>query len=150
MVHSPESAVNWIYAWAGTLGQEFNEREVHTEVKRKIDWRPAPTRVIYTESFGASFGQEVSIGARLVGPNSAGRRMVLVSSYDGLVRVMRVETTDDDGNVTFNLPGLIRPTPDVFRPLPSYETILVFWDRNGNNIHDGPAELSAQATIYWS
>ena len=33
LAHNSESAVNWIYAWAGTLGQEFNERVVRTEVK---------------------------------------------------------------------------------------------------------------------
>ena len=149
LAHSSESAVNWIYAWAGTLGQEFNESEVRSEVKRKIDWQPSPSRVTTIDPIGIVYEQGLAIVARLVGPNSAGQRMVLVSSYDNVVRVMRVETTNDDGSVAFSIPGLADPSEDFFQPRSVDEQILVYWDRNGNNIHDGPAELSAQTEIYW-
>ena len=109
LAHSSESAVNWIYAWAGTLGQEFNESEVRSEVKRKIDWQPSPSRVTTIDPIGIVYEQGLAIVARLVGPNSAGQRMVLVSSYDNVVRVMRVETTNDDGSVASASPVL--PTP---------------------------------------
>ncbi len=150
LAHSAESADNTIFAWAGTLGQVFDEREVTTEVKKKIDWQPVPTRVKVPEPFGVAFGESFSIVVRLEGPNSAARRMVLVSSYDGLMRVVRVETTNDEGEVAFSVPALANPDPGLFRPIPVDETILVFWDRNANGIHDGPAELSSETTIYWS
>lgn len=150
LAHSTGSAVDWIYAWAGALGQEFHETDVRTEAKQRIEWLASPTRVTIPKPFGAVFKQNLSIVVNLVGPNSAGRRMVMISSYDDLVRVTRIENTNEDGNVAFGLPGLIDPTPDVFRPFALEETVLVFWDRNGNNIHDGPAELSAMTTVYWS
>ena len=147
LAHNSESAVNWIYAWAGTLGQEFNERAVRTEVKRKIDWQPSPTMVTTIIPIGIVYGQGVSIAAQLVGPNSAGQRMILVASHDDVVRVMRIETTDDDGSVAFNIPGRINPSDNIYEPISIDETILVYWDRNANNVHDGPAELSARTTI---
>ena len=149
LAHNSESAVNWIYAWAGALGQEFNERQVRTEVKRKIDWQPSPTMVTTIIPIGIVYWQGVSIAAQLVGPNSAGQRMILVASHDDVVRVMRIETTDDDGSVAFNVPGRANPSNNIYEPISIDETILVYWDRNGNNVHDGPAELSARTTIYW-
>ena len=147
--HSPESATNWIYAWVGTLGQEFNEREVRTEVKRRIQWQPAPSSVTTIEPVGITYGHGISIAANLVGPNSAGQRMILVASHNDLIRVIRIETTDDDGSVAFNVPGRAVPTNDRYGPTPIDETILVYWDRNANSVHDGPAELSARTTLYW-
>jgi len=76
LAHTSESAVNWIIAWAGTLGQEFHKRKVRSEAKRKIDWQPTPNRVTTADPINIAFGRSVSIDARLVGPNSAGRRMV--------------------------------------------------------------------------
>ncbi len=149
LAYSSESAVNWIFAWAGTLGQEFNERQVRTEAKRKIDWQPAPTSVTTIDPLGIVYGQGASIAAQLVGPNSAGQRMILVASYDDVVRVIRIETTDDDGSVAFNIPGRDNPSDNIYQPISIDETILVYWDRNANNVHDGPAELSARTTIYW-
>lgn len=29
------------------------------------------------------------------------------------------------------------------------ETVMVFWDRNENGVHDSPAELSAEITVIW-
>ena len=75
--------------------------------------------------------------------------MILVASHDDVVRVMRIETTDDDGSVAFNVPGRANPSNNIYEPISIDETILVYWDRNGNNVHDGPAELSARTTIYW-
>ena len=149
LAHNSELAVNWIYAWAGTLGQEFNEPEVRTEVKRKIDWQPSPTMVTTIIPIGLVYGQGVSIAAQLVGPNSAGQRMILVASHDDVVRVMRIETTKEDGSVAFNIPGRANPSNNIYQPISIDETILVYWDRNANNVHDGPAELSARTTIYW-
>ncbi len=149
LAHNSELAVNWIYAWAGTLGQEFNERQVRTEVKRKIDWQPSPTMVTTIIPIGIVYWQGVSIAAQLVGPNSAGQRMILVASFDDVVRVMRIETTKEDGSVAFSIPGRANPSDNIYEPISIDETILVYWDRNANNVHDGPAELSARTTIYW-
>ncbi|MDE0066432.1 MAG: S-layer homology domain-containing protein [Acidimicrobiaceae bacterium] len=150
LAHSAGSAVNWIYAWAGALDQEFNESEVRSEVRQVIEWLPSPTEVTTIEPMHVFYGQGVSIAANLVGPNSAGQRMVLVASYDDVVRVTRAEITKDDGSVSFNVPGLAAPSDDLYLRRLIDETIFVYWDRNANNAHDGPAELSARTMIYWS
>lgn len=149
LAHNSESVVNWIFAWTGTLGQEFNEREVSNEVTRKIDWQPSPKRVTTISPAAVFYGQDISVVANLVGPNSAGQRMILVASHNDVVRVIRVGTTEDDGSVTFNVPGRDNPSSHGYRSTLIDETIFVYWDRNANSMHDGPAELSARTTIYW-
>lgn len=157
LAHNAESAANWIFAWTGTLGQVFDENEVTNEVKQKIDWQASPTSVTVTDPFGlvneqhfTVYDQNFSFVARLVGPNSAQQPMVLVASVDDLVRVTRYGITNNDGEVAFSLPGLPAPSDDISRRRITEETIFVYWDRNANYIYDGPAELSASTTIYWS
>ena len=80
----------------------------------RSDWQPSPTMVTTIIPIGIVYGQGVSIAAQLVGPNSAGQRMILVASHDDVVRVMRIETTDDDGSVAFNIPGRINPSDNIY------------------------------------
>ena len=93
----------------------------------------------------------MTVEARLVGRNAGGRRMVLVAgAADGSApRTLLVGTTSGAGRVSFGLPGLVDPAENHQRGLPVDETVLVFWDRNGDSVHDGPAELWAQTVLTW-
>ena len=150
LAHNPQPALDWIYAWAGAQGQEFDNDEVRAQARVRIGWQPLPTGVTITNPARAVFGERVTVTARLAGRNVGGRRMVLVAAAEnGAVRTLQVGTTSGAGRVSFGLPGLAHPAADHNRSLPVAETVLVFWDRNGNSVHDGPAELSVQTVLTW-
>ena len=152
LAHSPRPAALWIYAWAGTEGQEFDYDEARAQVRARIGWHSQPSAVTITDPLRAEFGRRVTVEARLVGRNAVGRRMVLAAGAAtgaGAPRTLLVSTTNGAGRVYFELPGLVDPAEGHQRGLPVAETVLVFWDRNGNSVHDGPAELSAQTVLTW-
>ena len=64
------------------------------------------------------------------------------------------EPTDSGGSggatVAFNVSSFAGPTPNLFRSIPTNETIFMFWNRNTNSRRYGFAELSAKTNIYWS
>ena len=156
LAHSPRPVALWIYAWAGTEGQEFDYDEVRAQVRARIGWHSQPSAVTITDPLRPEFGRGVTVEARLVGRNAVGRRMVLAAGAAdaaatgaGAPRTLLVGITNGAGRVYFELPGLVDPAEDHQRGLPVAETVLVFWDRNGNSVHDGPAELSAQTVLTW-
>ena len=148
LAHSLQPAVGWVYAWTGTEGQEFDEDVVRVQARVRMGWHPSPDRVVVTKPIGARFGESVTVRSQLFGRNPGGKRMVLVARQEGgTVRAQLVGTTNGGGVVSFSLAGLAGPLGN--RELPVDETVLVFWDRNGNNVHDGPAEPSAQIVLTW-
>ena len=150
LAHSPRPVVLWVYAWVGAQGQEFDNDEVRIQARAKIGWHSQPSAVRISDPARTVFGRPVTVEVRLVGRNVANRRMVLVAGADnGPVRTLLVRTTSFAGRASFELPGLVDPAEAHQRGLPVAETVLVFWDRNGNSVHDGPAELSAQTVLTW-
>ncbi|MCQ3813431.1 MAG: S-layer homology domain-containing protein [Acidimicrobiia bacterium] len=148
-IHNPEVVLNRIYAWTGRLGEQFHNTEVPIQVSKRFEWEPIPTQITTTEPINVAFGVGVSVVAQLVGPNSAGQRMVMMSRSGGVLRVIRVEYTNENGSVSFGLPGLAKPNRTSSRYDIVDEEIQIFWDRNSNSKHDGPAELSTSTTLYW-
>ncbi len=148
LAHGLQPAVGWIYAWTGVEGQEYGSNAVRVQARVRVGWHPSPDRVVVTKPSRARFGEEVTVRSQLFGRNPGGRRMVLVAWQEGgTARVQLVGTTTGGGVVSFRLFGLRGPLGN--RELPVDETVLVFWDRNGNSVHDGPAEPSAQLVLTW-
>ena len=148
LAHSLQPAVGWIYAWTGVEGQEYGANAVRVQARVRMGWHPSPDRVIVTKPSRARFGEDVAVRSQLFGRNPGGKRMVLVARQEGgTARAQLVGTTTGGGVVSFRLFGL--PGPLGNRELPVDEAVLVFWDRNGNNVHDGPAEPSAQIVLTW-
>ena len=148
LAHSPQPAVGWVYAWTGAVGQEFDDHVVHAQARVRMGWHPAPDRVTVTGPVRTPFGESVTVRAQLLGGDPGGRRMVLVARQEsGAARAHLIAATTGGGVVSFTLAGVRGPLDE--RKLPVEETVLVFWDRNGNNIHDGPAEPSAQIGLTW-
>ena len=148
LAHSVQPAVGWIYAWTGVEGEEFGSNSVRVQARVRIGWHPSPDRVVVTKPIRARFGEDVIVRSQLLGRNPGGKRLVLVARQEGgTARVQLVGTTTGGGVVSFRLFGL--PGPLGNRELPVDEAVLVFWDRNGNGVHDGPAEPSAQIVLTW-
>lgn len=148
LAHNTQPGVGWVYAWTGTLGQRFEEDRVSMKARVRVGWQPAPRRVTVTIPTLARFGEPVIVRAQLFGRHPSGKRMVLVAAdEDGMVRTQLAQTTTAGGVVSFRVAGLLGPLDN--RELPVDETLLVFWDRNGNSVHDGPAEPSARTVVTW-
>lgn len=148
LAHSPHPAVGWIYAWTGVEGEKFGTNSARVQARVRIGWHTSPDRVVVTKLGRVRYGEDVTVRSQLFGRNPGGRRMVLVARQEGGTdRVLLVGTTTRGGVVLFRLFGL--PGPLGNRELPVDEAVLVFWDRNGNGVHDGPAEPSAQIVLTW-
>ena len=68
---------------------------------------------------------------------------------NGGVRVWQVGESAGGGSVSLILASPAHAVGGGAGRQPVTETVLVFWDRNGNGVHDGPAELSAQTSLIW-
>ena len=148
LAHSLQPAVGWIYAWTGVEGQEFGSNSARVQARVRVGWHPNPDRVVVTKPGRVRFDEDVIVRAQLFGRNLGGKRMVLVARQEGgTARAQLVGTTTGGGVVSFRLFGLRAPLGN--HELPVDEAVLVFWDRNGNGVHDGPAEPSAQVVLTW-
>ena len=147
LAHSPIAEAVRIYAWTGSAGQEYREA-VPDQVWAEITWFAGPNRVEVDELKDKDFGTIVTVTARLVGQGAAGQRMIMEVIRQGATVYTRVASASFDGGVRFAYRGPRDPSsanndPEVV------DTIKVFWDRNRNGVHDGPAELSAETTMVW-
>ena len=150
LAHSQESAYNRVHAWAGARGDVFDADDVMVRAETAIVWKPPPTGVAVNAPQQAVFGRKVVVRVRLTGPGADGKRMVLIlGTADGTAREVLTETTGGDGRAEFSLPGRADPSDGREPEVTQVERLLVFWDRNGNSVHDGPAELSAVSEIAW-
>ncbi len=145
--HSPIAESERIYAWTGLMGQEYRE-PVPDQVWADLTWFAGPNRVEINEPKEAKFGEFITITARLAGAGAQGERMVMVVLRQEAAVYTRVSTASFDGGVRFNYKGPRDPSAADNDP-ELMETIKVFWDRNRNGVHDGPAELSAETTMIW-
>lgn len=148
LAHSLQPAAFWIYAWTGVEGQQFGSDSARLQARVRVGWHSGPNRVVVAKPVRTLFGTDVTVRSQLFGRNVGGRRMVLVAGHEGgMARERLVATTTSGGVVAFRLRGLHGPLDS--RELPVDEAVTVFWDRNGNGVHDGPAELSAQTVLTW-
>ena len=147
LAHSPIAETDRIYAWTGLMGQEYREA-VPDQVWAELTWFSGPNRVEVDEPEEAEFGEVVTIRARLVGAGARGERMVMVVTRQSAPVYTRAASASFDGGVRFSYRG--PPDPSATNEdLELVETIKVFWDRNRNGVHDGPAELFAETTMIW-
>ena len=147
LAHSPIAERNRVFAWTGHPGQEYDEESVRDQVWTGLEWLAVPSEVRIKESIDEEFGTFVQIEARLLGENVGGHRMIMLVMREGATVVTRVADTSSRGVVRFTYLGPRDPStnndPEVV------EVIRVFWDRNRNGVHDGPAELFDETTATW-
>lgn len=146
LAHAPRPGTNRIYAWVGELGQEFRESRPH-QVWVEVEWTDVPDRVEIEGPLDARYDEVVEVEVRLVGSNRGRRQLVMMVIRDGVTVHTVARTTPHNGRVSFVLVGPDDPSSKNDDEL--VEIIKVFWDRNGNWIHDGPAEISDETTVTW-
>ena len=147
LAHSPIPAVNTLYAWVGEEGEVFDANRVNNETSAPVVWRAAPAELEVTSPAGAKYDEEVTITARLRGSTLARQRIVMQVIRDDLAVHTRERTVSGIQAASFRYTGPAKPA-NVTRTLT--DTIRVFWDRNGNGLHDGPAELFQERPLIWS
>ena len=142
----PGRATTQIYAWSGELGQEFRETHPH-QVSVQVEWVDVPDRIEIDGPIDARYDEVVEVEVRLLGSNRGGRKLVMLVIRDGVTVHTVWRTTTRTGRVSFVYAGPDDPSSNNDDEL--VEIIKVFWDRNDNWIHDGPAEISDEITVTW-
>ena len=147
LAHSPIAERDRLFAWTGPPGQEYDEEDVPDQVWADLEWLGVPARVQIDDAVDERFGTFVEIKARLLGENVARQRMIMLVIRQGVTVHTRVSGTSFKGEARFTYLG---PSDPSSRNDPELvEVIRVFWDRNGNGVHDGPAEVFAETTATW-
>ena len=72
LAHSPIAERNRVFAWTGSLGQEYDRETVADQVWAGLEWLAVPSEVRIKESIDEEFGTFVQIEARLLGENVGG------------------------------------------------------------------------------
>ena len=148
LAHSPGLAVDTVYAWAGPEGEVFDAARVRNEVSAQIRWEPAPTQLeVNAPENAVSFGQTAAVTARLRGSRLANQLLVMTVTRDGVAVRTAVAPVSRAARADFSYVG---PTANRGQIGAVVDSVKVFWDRNRNGIHDGPAELSGETTVTWS
>ena len=147
LAHSPIAERDRVYVWVGPLGREFAQLDIPDQVWAELEWLDIPNRLTIEDSVDEKFGTFVQIKARLLGENVARQRLILLVLRQGVTVHTRVDTTSFNGRATFTYLG--PPDPSSRNDSALMEVLRVFWDRNGNGVHDGPAELSDESTATW-
>lgn len=145
--HSPVAAVNTVYAWAGEEGQVFDADLVGNETSAPVVWRSAPTELRVTSPAGAKYEAKVTITASLRDSTLSRQRIVIQVIRDELAVHTREATVSGTQTASYQYTGPIKPKHHTRTVT---DTIRVFWDRNGNGLHDGPAELLQERPLVWS
>ena len=146
LAHTPDAEIDRVFAWVGRIGQDYDDG-LPDQVWVELEWLAVPDRVVIEDSIDAEFGELVEIKARLTGDNVGRQRLVLVVIRQGVPVHIRGATTSFRGEASFNYRGPEDPSENNDSELE--EVIRVFWDRNGNGVYDGPAEISDETTATW-
>ena len=144
--HGPRAERDYIHAWVGEMGQEFHESRPH-RVTAVYEWTDVPSRIEVEGPLEGKYGETLAVEAQLLGFGRGGRQLVMMVIRDGVTVHTVSRVTPHNGKVDFVHVGPDDPSSNNDDEL--VEIIKVYWDRNGNWVHDGPAEISDETTVTW-
>ena len=146
LAHAPVPETDRVFAWVGRMGQDYDDG-LSDQVWADLVWVASPNRVEIGDAVDDEYGTLVEITARLFGENAGRQRLVLVVLRQGAPVHTRAATTSFRGKVSFTYRG--PPDPSTNNDDELVEVVRVFWDRNRNGVHDGPAEIFDETTATW-
>ena len=147
LTHSPVWAIDAVYAWTGGEGEVFDAVRVRNEVSSQIRWQAPPTQIEVKAPEGLiQFGKTALVTARLRGSRLGNQLLIMTVTRDGVVVHTAAAPASGTRRADFSYVG---PNSGGVQIGSIVDTVKVFWDRNRNGVHDGPAELSGEAIVTW-
>lgn len=147
LAHSPAWVIDTVYAWTGDEGEAFDAVRVRNQASASLRWQAPPTQIEVKAPEGpVQFGKTALVTARLMGSRLGNQLLVMTVTRDGVVVYTAGAPASGSRVARFSYVG---PNPgSLFGSIT--DEVKVFWDRNRNGVHDGPAELSGERTVTWS
>ena len=146
LAHSPVWVTDTVYAWTGDEGEAFDAVRVRSQASASLRWQAPPTQIEVKAPEGpVQYGKTASITARLMGSRLGNQLLVMTVTRDGVVVYSAGAPASGSRIARFSYTA---PNPGGGRS--TTDEVKVFWDRNRNGVHDGPAELSGERTVTWN
>lgn len=147
LAHTATAETDTIWAWTGAAGQVFDSDLVAERVSATLLWTPTADGLVLPSQQNLVFGRPVSVAAQLTGAALSGQTMRFAVLRNGATILTSAVITNSAGTATLAYTG--PPDPTAADDPPVLDTVMAFWDRNGNGIDDGAAEFEAETAVEW-
>ena len=149
--HAAVLETDTVVAWIGESGETFDADEVRTKTTALLTWAPAPT-ALTLEDVTVRYGTTATVAATFRDGSAravplAGQRVVFTVSRDGVPVLKQTVLSDTTGKASFSYVGPADPSSGSDPA--EIDTVKAFWDKDGDGIDDGAAELDGTATVTW-
>ncbi len=151
LTHANVQEIDTVYAWVGATGQEFDADEVTSYSTVQIQWTLPVGKLVVADKT-AKYGTQVQVGAELRTSTDqavplAGQKVVFKVSRDSVQIITQSVNTGSNGVATLIYTGPADPTTG--NDPTEVDTVVAFWDKDGDGVDDGAAEFDDTATVTW-
>ncbi len=149
--HTTVQETDKVYAWIGETGETFDDDLVRTKASIDVIWGPAPAAIVATDVI-AKFGTTAVISIKFIDGTGA---TVALANQTISVKVKRGSSTIKSADVVTNGSGIgtysyVGPAdPSGGDDAIVLDIVTVFWDKDGDGVDDGTAELDDTSTVTW-
>jgi hypothetical protein len=149
LAHSSLPRAGTVWAWTGADGETFRNTLVLDKVSAAVSWTAAAEGLSLPAPLSDTFGSTINVTAQLIGTGSsvAGQTIRFTVTRAGLPILNSTVSTSSSGAAGLTYTGPADPSSEAGDEVT--DVVTAFWDRNGNGIHDGPAEFDAETEITW-
>ena len=151
LTHNDVQEVDRIYAWVGAKGETFDADDVKSYSTVQIQWTLPVGKLVVADQT-AKYGTSVQVKAELRTSTDqavplAGQKIVFKVSRDSVQIITQAVNTGSNGVATLSYTGPTDPTAG--NDPTEVDSIVAFWDKDGDGVDDGAAEFDDTATVTW-
>lgn len=151
LTHATNLETVTVFAWTGESGEKFDGDLVRTKASGPLTWSAAPSALVVADRV-VEFGTSATVTAVFKDGSGnqvplGGQKVVFAVTRDSTQILKETVTSASTGKATFSYVGPADPSPGADSA--KVDTIVAFWDRDGDGVDDGAAELDDTATVTW-